>query len=312
MGDKGKEPAQEMVEKNSTSADDLVVDCEIPKINLEDLEGHDNPMVAMLNTLTGRCPYPLHVGIYVKQLKMLTEHVVGHRKLVNLIWSQHCELENAFKEENELTRKGILYSIEGAEVMPYWIASQLSVMNSLERSVLRVRKKGFQLLPPQMSQMLRCNKLLLNSRRNCTEAAPPNTEEVAQKSCLDTLDPSTFHKCRLKVCFKPPSGMQFLITEIACGAYVFSKSKYKTEVLYEDDRQTLDRKTLWLLRPKKIVSTEELALNPAGYCKETLEFMIRRYMGYVDETMKIYVPLSCSGHWFLLVVDLIDSKRVYR
>ncbi|MED6128309.1 hypothetical protein PIB30_096468 [Stylosanthes scabra] len=105
--------------------------------------------------------------------------------------------------------------------------------------------------------------------------------------------------------------MQFLIIEIACGAYIFSKSKDKRVTLFVVDRLSLDRKIFWSQRPNHTIPGEildamatmltdelrdsiwwlptsfaSLALNPTGHCKDTLEFIIHRYMDYVDETVK--------------------------
>ncbi|MED6128308.1 hypothetical protein PIB30_096467 [Stylosanthes scabra] len=100
MADKGKKQAEESAMKNATSAEDSIVDSvrDIPKMNPEDIAGQENPTVAMFNTF--------------REMKMLTDAITGQGRLVNLMWSQHCELQKPFEEEKELTRKGILYSIE--------------------------------------------------------------------------------------------------------------------------------------------------------------------------------------------------------
>ncbi|MED6114166.1 hypothetical protein PIB30_077649 [Stylosanthes scabra] len=97
------------------------------------------------------------------------------------------------------------------------------------------------------------------------------------------------------------------------------------EIVFRVDRLTLERKSFWCLHPKKPMlkeiidavatmltdekhdsiwwlptSFQALALNPTTHYKETLEFIIRRFMGYVDETAK-----------YLVVLDLRDSKVVY-
>ncbi|MED6196777.1 hypothetical protein PIB30_050542 [Stylosanthes scabra] len=52
---------------------------------------------------------------------------------------------------------------------------------------------------------------------------------------------------------------------------------------------------------------QEIALNSVGYSKSSLDYIVGRYMGYVDETFKIFVPLKLDNHWYLMVVNFEDN-----
>ncbi|KAL4365364.1 hypothetical protein AHAS_Ahas07G0098700 [Arachis hypogaea] len=55
----------------------------------------------------------------------------------------------------------------------------------------------------------------------------------------------------------------------------------------------------------------QIALSPTSHCAETLDFIKRKYMGFADKLMKIYVPLFRDGHWYLVIVDLCNGELVY-
>ncbi|KAL4306345.1 hypothetical protein AHAS_Ahas16G0169000 [Arachis hypogaea] len=55
----------------------------------------------------------------------------------------------------------------------------------------------------------------------------------------------------------------------------------------------------------------QIALNPSTYCKETMAFIHHKYMKYVDETAKIYIPLNKDQHRYLMVVDLCEKALIY-
>ncbi|MED6160027.1 hypothetical protein PIB30_047644 [Stylosanthes scabra] len=310
---------------------------DIPKMNPEDLEGQDNPTVKVFNTFREHlleidCSHHAMVQGNRKQLKLLTDAISGQGRLVNLMWSEHCELQKAFQEEKELTRKAILYSIErsGGYALP---DSQPTIREELLRS-FGAKSKAPEGSTPNVTGAAKRQRRLDFDNADAGDGTEGANAGEGGKEKTDEVDGikygyigSAHFPRRLKVSFWPPPGMQFLIFEIACGAYGFSKSKDKTQCGLCDPRNQypLTYATSTILDVVATMLTDQLtdsiwwlptafgpiALNPAGYCKDTLDFIVRRYMGYVDETHKIYVPLSCEGHWFLLVVDLRDSKVIY-
>ncbi|MED6121881.1 hypothetical protein PIB30_034305 [Stylosanthes scabra] len=350
MADKGKKQDEEGASKMATSVAELdlvnvsprglklrmlCVCRDIPRLNPEDLHGDGNASVKVYNSfrehlLERDASNRAFMQANRRHLKLLSDAITAQEKLSNLIWGQHEELRKAFEEEKELARKGILYSIERSggytllDNQPTrgktWKAHPLTVLALLE-------SKGLRRLDFDGNETE-------NDGANAVAGDADKNDEVG-KIKFGYIGSLHFPR-RLKVSFRPPPGMQFFITEIALGAYAFSKSMEKTEILFQRDDLSLDRKTLWSLRPKKAVPREILdavatmmtdessdaiwwlpttfgpiALNPTGYCKATLDFITTRYMGYVDETHKIFIALSCEDHWFLLVVDLRNKKLVY-
>ncbi|MED6149252.1 hypothetical protein PIB30_060648 [Stylosanthes scabra] len=349
-----KKQADDYDQEKSFSADDSVLDNvrDIPRKNPEDLNGQDNPAMKVFNSfrehlLERDSNNHALMQSNRKQLKLLIDAITGQERLVNLMWSEHLELQKAFQEEKELTRKALLYSIErsGGYGLP---DSQPTIREELLRS-FGAKAKDREGSASGPNAAVKCQTSSQLKRRldfDNLDAENVGEEDSAAEGGVAKNDEehgikfgyigSAHFPRRLKVSFRPPSGMQFLITEIAVGAYVFSKSKEKSEILFQRYALILDQKTMWSLRPKNQVPKEILdvvatmmtdessdsiwwmptsfapiALNPTGHCKDTLDFITRRFMGYVDETHKIYVLLNCKEHWFLLVVDLRDSKLVY-
>ncbi|MED6114167.1 hypothetical protein PIB30_077650, partial [Stylosanthes scabra] len=240
-----KKQAGDSGNKNTTSAEASGLDDvrDIPKMNLEDLAGHDNPMVAVFNTfrehLLERDSRKWAMGqANRKQLKLLTDAITGQGRLVNLMWSEHCELQKAFQEKRELTKKAILYSIDrsGGYAIP---DSQPTIREELLRSY-GVKNKEREAATTDTTAAKRQHSTAQLKRRldfdqsvvdevnkvaSAGEGSPDNIGEVA--GVKYGYIGSAHFPVRLKVSFRPPPGMQFLITEIACGAYIFSKSKDK-------------------------------------------------------------------------------------
>ncbi|QHN99829.1 Ulp1 protease family, carboxy-terminal domain protein [Arachis hypogaea] len=81
-----------------------------------------------------------------------------------------------------------------------------------------------------------------------------------------------------------------------------------------DDRT---ENTWWLLTTFSLTwcrsfnPMKQIALNPTTYCKESLEYIERCYVGPVDDITKIYIPMYTEGHWYLMVVDMRNRHLIY-
>ncbi|MED6181757.1 hypothetical protein PIB30_022357 [Stylosanthes scabra] len=250
-------------------------------------------------------------------------------------------MKKMFKEDRERTRKAILYSLERSGPMSVpekQPKKQLTLREELLKtfgSKSKGREEGPSTNTVTKRQRLDFDTVADSSQPDATEqgvvaTGQKNPDLGVKYGYIGSLE----FPQRLKVSFRPPPEMQFLITEVACGAYVFSKSKAQTEVLFEAERCSIERELFWTLRPKKIVASEiidavvtmlqhhshgtywwlptsfqELALNPKGYYKDTLDYIVRKFMGYVDETSKIFVPLRSENHWYLMVVDFTEGEN---
>ncbi|XLS66023.1 hypothetical protein HN51_025997 [Arachis hypogaea] len=157
---------------------------------------------------------------------------------------------------------------------------------------------------------------------------------------VDVVVPGFVELCELPLwldlSFYPPTGMNLSTLELVVVAYVFAPDLDKKEILVPNDHCLGDRKAFWTLRPGKevvddvlnLVATmltdqrtentwwlpttfSQIALNPTTYCKESLEYVERRYMGPVDDITKIYIPMYTEGHWYLMVVDMCNQNLIY-
>ncbi|MED6220084.1 hypothetical protein PIB30_041551 [Stylosanthes scabra] len=282
MADKGKKQDEDHGLKMSTSTADseLVNVRDIPRMNPEDLDGEDNPSVKHL--LERDSSNRAFIQANRRQLKLITDAITGQGKLVNLIWSEHCELNKAFQEEKELTRKGILYSIErsGGYALP---DSQPTIREELLRSFGTKRKE------PEGS-----------ASEAAVKARVQATGQLKRRLYFDNMGEADKETDGASaVIGGPEKNDEEARIKFGC----IGSAHFPREILFQRDALSLDRKTLWSLRPKKAVPREVLdavatmmtdessdsiwwlptsfvpvALNPTGYCKATLDFITRRYM----------------------------------
>ncbi|QHO23134.1 Ubiquitin-like-specific protease 1A [Arachis hypogaea] len=151
-------------------------------------------------------------------------------------------------------------------------------------------------------------------------------------------DSNTFmEKQCLDLSFCPPPGMQFVGHELAVAAYIFVNGLQPSEILVENEHCTGNREALWTLRPGEEVVDDvinlvvamfssnmaekqrwwlpttfaQIAMSPGHHCKSTLDYIVAKYMGFVDNLLKIYVPLHMGCHWYLMIVDMWDHNLIY-
>ncbi|MED6200439.1 hypothetical protein PIB30_085088 [Stylosanthes scabra] len=293
---------------------------EIPVMNPKDLSGQEQPLVAVFNTfrqhlLERDTSNRAMLRSNVRQVRALTDTVTAQSNMLQMIWSEHCDMKKGLEEEREMTRKAILYSLEqsGSFSVPEKHPSVHEELLWAFGSKSKVSEQGTSTSTAKRQQTSGALKRRLDfdvaaEADDADQTAEGNDQPAQQVKSSGIkygyIGSADFPQ-RLRVSFRPPPGMQFLITEVAAGAYVFSKSKDKTELLFQSDHFKADRGTFWTLCPKKIVSAEildavatmlqdeshssywwlpitfqEIALNPKGYCKQSLDYIVRRYMGY--------------------------------
>ncbi|MED6157558.1 hypothetical protein PIB30_024256 [Stylosanthes scabra] len=354
MGDKGKSVEHHEEGHKGSSAEVSAVDCvrwdfsshwvtmDIPELNLEELSGKEQPILAVFNTFrqhllerdSGNRALLQANG---KQVKVLTDAVSGQAKMMELMWSEHCEMKKAMAEERDLIRKAIMYSLERSS--SYFVPEKkLTIRDELLRAFgakSAAPEMGTSSSKQQQSSGVLKRRLDFdlvgdseNAEADNDQPLESNREKLIKYGYVGSADFPLY----LKVCFRPPPGMSFLMTSAACGAYAFSKSKDKSEILFQSDHFKADRRSFWALRPRRNVNSEildavatmcqdeshssywwlpttfqEVALNPIGYRKASLGYIVSRYMGYVDETFKIFVPLRLENHWYLMIVNFEDN-----
>ncbi|XP_020971202.1 ubiquitin-like-specific protease 1A [Arachis ipaensis] len=135
----------------------------------------------------------------------------------------------------------------------------------------------------------------------------------------------------------PPPGMQFVGHELAVAAYIFANGLQLSEILVENEHCTGNWEALWTLRPGEEVVDDvinlvvamfssnmaekqrwwlpttfaQIAMSPGHHCKSTLDYIVAKYMGFVDNLLKIYVPLHMGRHCYLMIVDMWDQNLIY-
>ncbi|XLU44808.1 hypothetical protein S245_039622, partial [Arachis hypogaea] len=131
--------------------------------------------------------------------------------------------------------------------------------------------------------------------------------------------------------------MQFVGHELAVAAYIFANGLQLSEILVENEHCTGNWEALWTLRPGEEVVDDvinlvvamfssnmaekqrwwlpttfaQIAMSPGHHCKSTLDYIVAKYMGFVDNLLKIYVPLHMGRHCYLMIVDMWDQNLIY-
>ncbi|XLU44809.1 hypothetical protein S245_039623, partial [Arachis hypogaea] len=107
--------------------------------------------------------------------------------------------------------------------------------------------------------------------------------------------------------------MQFVGHELAVAAYIFVNGLQPSEILVENEHCTGNREALWTLRPGEEVVDDvinlvvamfssnmaekqrwwlpttfaQIAMSPGHHCKSTLDYIVAKYMGFVDNLLKV-------------------------
>ncbi|RYR24838.1 hypothetical protein Ahy_B02g058383 [Arachis hypogaea] len=130
---------------------------------------------------------------------------------------------------------------------------------------------------------------------------------------------------------------KFVGHELAVAAYIFANGLQLSEILVENEHCTGNWEALWTLRPGEEVVDDvinlvvamfssnmaekqrwwlpttfaQIAMSPGHHCKSTLDYIVAKYMGFVDNLLKIYVPLHMGRHCYLMIVDMWDQNLIY-
>ncbi|QHO27711.1 hypothetical protein HN51_024657 [Arachis hypogaea] len=136
--------------------------------------------------------------------------------------------------------------------------------------------------------------------------------------------------------FVPTNDMKILGVDLATAAYIFSPVMDQEELLVPNAHCAITRRTLRSLEPGKQVVDDVLILVASMLRMETTELhwflpttftqiatsrgpipqatltaIETAFMGKVNRVCKIYCPIWCENHWFLVVVDVVRRQVVY-
>ncbi|XLU22489.1 hypothetical protein S245_058555, partial [Arachis hypogaea] len=117
----------------------------------------------------------------------------------------------------------------------------------------------------------------------------------------------------LNLSFWPPEGMQFVGVELAVACYIFENDldmrfvpKFVLNLVVGMVSFGRNDSMWWLP-----TTFAQIALDPNLHCKATLDYIAAKYMGMVENLVKIYVPIYIERHWYLMIVDMLEGKLVY-
>ncbi|KAL4287000.1 hypothetical protein AHAS_Ahas19G0142400 [Arachis hypogaea] len=140
----------------------------------------------------------------------------------------------------------------------------------------------------------------------------------------------------LDLAFWLAKGMQFVGVELAVACYIFGNDLDMSEILVDNDHCSRSSEVLWTLRPGLELVDDvlnlvvgmvsfgrndsmwwlpttfaQIALDPNLHCKATLDYIAAKYMGMVENLIKICVPIYIERHWYLMIVDMLEGNLVY-
>ncbi|MED6132109.1 hypothetical protein PIB30_016140 [Stylosanthes scabra] len=240
----------------------------IPALNPEDLAGKEQPIVAAFNTfrehlLEHSSSNRAMLQSNARQVKALADAVSGQAKMMEMMWSEHCDMKKAMEEEKESTRKAIMYYLECSG--SYSIPDKAPTIKEELLRAFGAKSKAAE-VDTSSTRMAKRQHTSGLAKRRLEFDLVGDSEDVE----ADIGDP-------------PP-----VLDAVATMLQDESHSSY------------------WWLP----TTFQEIALNPMGYYKESLDYIVGRYMGYVDETFKIFVPLRLDNHWYLMIVDFEDNRSL--
>ncbi|XP_057729401.1 uncharacterized protein LOC130944853 isoform X2 [Arachis stenosperma] len=140
----------------------------------------------------------------------------------------------------------------------------------------------------------------------------------------------------MPVSFQPTPDMEINGLHLATASYIFNTALDPEEILVPNSHCAMTRKALRTLEPGRqviddvlILLARMLALDstrlqwylPTTFTQiatgrgpipeATISAIRKDFMGYADEVLKIYCPMWCDNHWFLVVVDLARHRLIY-
>ncbi|MED6196778.1 hypothetical protein PIB30_050543 [Stylosanthes scabra] len=233
---------------------------EIPELNPMDLAGKEQPVVVVLNTfrehlLERDTSNKALLQANGRQVKALTDAVAGQAKMMELMWSEHCDMKKTMAEERELTRKAVVYSLERSSAFSVpekkpTIREELlrafgakSVVLELGTSSGKRQQSASGLKRRLDFDLVGDSDDYVPTEAGFNQPVESNRDKLIKYGYVGSADFPLF----LKVCFRSTPRMSFLMTSAACGAYVFSKCKDKSEILFQSDNFKANRRSFWSL-----------------------------------------------------------------
>ncbi|MED6169999.1 hypothetical protein PIB30_026455 [Stylosanthes scabra] len=136
--------------------------------------------------------------------------------------------------------------------------------------------------------------------------------------------------------FIPTEDMQIVGLDLAAAAYVFLPHMNQEEVLVPTPHCHLTRKALRSLEPGHAVDDVVLTMlaimlqrqssefhwflpirlvdirtKRCAIPHDTVAFIRKEFMGKADRVYKIYCPIKCDDHWFLVIINTLKDELVY-
>ncbi|QHN96086.1 Putative ubiquitin-like-specific protease 1B [Arachis hypogaea] len=140
----------------------------------------------------------------------------------------------------------------------------------------------------------------------------------------------------MPVSFQPTLDMEIEGLHLAIAAYIFNTKLDQEEMLVSNPHCAMTQKALRTLEPGKQIVDDvlillarmlafdstrlqwylpttfvQIATGRGPIPEATISAIRKDFMGYADDVLKIYCPMWCDNHWFLVIVDLSQKQLVY-
>ncbi|KAL4365086.1 hypothetical protein AHAS_Ahas07G0070900 [Arachis hypogaea] len=305
------------------------------ELTAEELIPGEDPLVVVFNKLRRHLMENVSTtralqSSQARTLKTLSDCITSHGKILEILWEEYAD-----RRRKQYPQVGIEpYEADWPGKKEADVANK--GMTTRSQSKKKLGSTGVADLNHPLKRRLDFDSSDDEHEREMLGENPgdvtPLLFEIKKDGLLSSDDMPKF----LDVDFRPPKGMKFIATELAVAAYIFARDLEQGEILYSGEHCHGPRHAFWSLRPRQEVVDDvinlvatmlnderhdsvwwlpttfaQIALNPSTYCKETLAFIRQKYMKYVDETAKIYIPLNKDQHWYLMVVDLREKALIY-
>ncbi|XLU30214.1 hypothetical protein S245_066280, partial [Arachis hypogaea] len=269
----------------------------------DDVSGVDDQINEVLDDINKVSKEEMVMSILstqAKQIQALTELMVQHSKVLEVLTASHLAGDRSGKKDKNLTEEvQDANSFQGKPSTKKGCGPQQKNVTKYPTTRGRVTTK------PVVETILK--KFEKDASRFWPEAP----------ICMDSIPELDLRKlhCKLKKVLRPT---------------------YGSEILVDNDHCSGSREVLWTLRPGLELVDDvlnlvvgmvsfsrndsmwwlptifvKIALDPNLHCKATLDYIAAKYMGMVENLVKIYVPIYIERHWYLMIVDMLEGKLVY-